>query len=86
MLWAVLKFWNGNWKRVWWVPMDINPSDPEMLRDCIDNLNSASKKAAERDQDRLEFMDWGADDELNGHAARRTDSPSINLGPTEREP
>lgn len=69
--------------------MDTNPSDPEMLRDCIDNLNSASKKAAEREQDReepLEFVDWGANGALNGHAARRTTSVSINLGPTEREP
>lgn len=69
------------------MPMDINPSDPEMLRDCIDNLNSASKKAAEREQDRdepLEFVDWGASGALNGHA--RTNSASFNLGPTEREP
>lgn len=88
-LWALLKAWNGNWKRVWWVPMDINPRDPEMLRDCIDNLNSASKKAAERDQDRdepLEFVDWGANSAFNVHAAQRTNSANFNLGPTEREP
>lgn len=68
--------------------MDRNPLDPEMLRDCIDNLNSASEKAAERDQDReepLEFVNWGASGTLNGHAARRTNSTGINLGPTERE-
>jgi hypothetical protein len=68
--------------------MDVNPSDPEMLRDCIDNLNSASKKAAEREQNRdepLEFVDWGANSPLNGHAVR-TNSISINLGPTDRAP
>lgn len=85
-LWAILKAWNGNLTKVWWVPRDINPSDPEMLRDCIDNLNSASKKAAEREQDRdepLEFLDWGANDGMNGHLARRN-SGSTNIGPTER--
>lgn len=69
--------------------MDINPSDPEMLRDCIDNLNSASKKAAEREQERgepLEFVDWDPHSALNGYQARRTDSAIGNVGPTEREP
>ncbi|KAG8158674.1 hypothetical protein KVR01_011796 [Diaporthe batatas] len=85
-LWAVLKAWNGNWTKPWWVPRDINPSDPEMLRDCIDNLNSASKKAAEREQDRdepLEFVDWGNNGPLNGHPARMN-SAITNIGPTER--
>lgn len=85
-LWASLKAWNGNWTKAWWVPRDHNPSDPEMLRDCIDNLNSASKKAAEREQDSnepLEFMEWGANGALNGHVAR-TNSGSTNIGPTER--
>lgn len=71
--------------------MDTNPLDPEMLRDCIDNLNSASKKADERDQhtdqerEEIEFMDWAASSTLNGHTSRRTMSIGMNLGPTERE-
>lgn len=73
----------------WWVLRDNNPLDPEMLRDCIDNLNSASKKAAEREQqdteEPLEFVDWGTSGRLNGHAAR-TNSASLNLGPTDRAP
>ncbi|KAG6360993.1 hypothetical protein INS49_009212 [Diaporthe citri] len=81
---AALKAWNGNWKKAWWVPMDRNPSDPEMLRDCIDNLNSASKKAAERGQFREEaLVVWGSNGAFNGHAARRTNSASTSLGPTE---
>lgn len=64
--------------------MDTNPSDPEMLRDCIDNLNSASKKAGERGQYRDEaLVVWGSNGAFNGHAARRTNSGSTSLGPTE---
>lgn len=67
--------------------MDQHPSNPLDLRDCIDNLNSASTKAAERGQARdgsLELnIDWSAHGELNGHAAR-TNSGITNVGPTDR--
>ncbi|KAK2599542.1 hypothetical protein N8I77_011290 [Diaporthe amygdali] len=89
VLWAILKVWNGNWNKVWWVSKDRNPSNPEMLRDCIDNLNSAWNKAAEREQqieESHEFVAWGANGALNGHAAQRMSSARSDLGPTDRGP